>query len=70
MDSVSDRAPPAVAYAPIRRNYDGTEFISLSGMRGNRGAVIAQIRNDNMDCPDWCQKNPVVRIARLTITES
>ena len=53
----------------VIRCTDGKEWIELGSIRCDADASRSHAEILRHDLPDWSRDNPVIRIARITITE-
>jgi hypothetical protein len=57
-------------FATIRKCIDGDyEWIDLNGISGSHGAVIDAAKALDAKMPHWSKANPVIRTARITLSE-
>lgn len=55
--------------AAVRKLSSGDEWIHPKEMDYTQKAVMMDVEETNRDGPTWAEKNPLVRIAKVEITE-
>jgi hypothetical protein len=56
-------------YAPVRQHPDGEEWVQWLNSDSTEAGCRHNTSRDEKWCPDFCEKYPLVRIAKFDCTE-